>query len=93
MASDNDRRLVTAHHYVLAGGGIECARLLLHAQTTWPRKFGGIDGPLGRFYQGHVFGRIADIVFTDRAVGGSFDYFQDEEGFYTTRKVSTRAAG
>ena len=33
VASGDARRLVTAHHYVLAGGGIECARLLLHAQT------------------------------------------------------------
>jgi FAD binding domain-containing protein len=91
VASGDDRRLVTAHHYVLAGGGIECARLLLHAQTTWPRKFGGVDGPLGRFYQGHVFGRIADIVFTDRTLGGSFDYFQDEEGFYTRRRITIDA--
>jgi GMC oxidoreductase len=91
VASGDDRRLVTAHHYVLAGGGIECARLLLYAQTTWPRKFGGVDGPLGRFYQGHVFGRIADIVFTDRTVAGSFDYFQDEEGFYTRRRITIDA--
>ena len=91
VASGDARRLVTAHHYVLAGGGIECTRLLLHAQTTWPRKFGGVDGPLGRFYQGHVFGRIADIVFTDRAIGGSFDYFQDEEGFYTRRRITIDA--
>jgi GMC oxidoreductase/FAD dependent oxidoreductase len=88
VASGDARRLVTAHHYVLAGGGIECARLLLHAQTAWPRKFGGVDGPLGRFYQGHIFGRIADIVFSDRSVGGSFDYFQDEHGFYTRRRMT-----
>jgi hypothetical protein len=91
VASGDDRRLVTAHQYVLAGGGIECARLLLHAQTTWPRKFGGVEGPLGRFYQGHVFGRIADIVFSDRTIGGSFDYFQDEEGFYTRRRITIDA--
>ena len=91
VASGDNRRLVTAHHYVLAGGGIECARLLLHAQTNWPRKFGGVDGPLGRFYQGHIFGRIADIVFTDGSIGGSFDYFQDEEGFYTRRRITIDA--
>jgi GMC oxidoreductase len=91
VASGDARRLVTAHHYVLAGGGIECARLLLKAQTTWPRKFGGVNGPLGRFYQGHIFGRIADIVFSDRAIGGSFDYFQDEEGFYTRRRITIDA--
>jgi choline dehydrogenase-like flavoprotein len=86
VASGDARRLVTAHHYVLAGGGIECARLLLYAQTTWPRKFGGVDGPLGRFYQGPIFGRIADICSATEPSGAPSTISR-------TRKASTRVAG
>lgn len=91
VACGDERRLVTARHYVLACGGIECTRLLLHAQTAWPRKFGGVDGPLGRFYQGHLSGWIADIVFGDRAMIKGFDYFQDESGHYSRRRLTISA--
>lgn len=91
VACGDARRLVRAHHYVLACGGIECTRLLLHAQTTWPRKFGGVDGPLGRYYQGHATGWMADIVFADRAIIDGFDYVQDAEGYYSRRRMTISA--
>lgn len=85
------RRLVVARHYVLACGGIECTRLLLHAQTSWPRKFGGVDGPLGRYYQGHLTGWMADITFSDRATIKDFDYLQDVDGCYSRRRLTISA--
>lgn len=91
VACGGGRRLVNAHHYVLACGGIECTRLLLHAQTAWPRKFGGVDGPLGRYYQGHLTGWMADIVFSDRKVIDEFGYFQDDGGCYGRRRLTLSA--
>lgn len=91
VACGGQRRLVAAHHYVLACGGIECARLLLHAQTAWPRKFGGVDGPLGRYYQGHLTGWMADIVFRDQAIITDFDYFQGDNGYYSRRRLTLGA--
>src|SRR5450830_289113 len=58
---------VRAQHFVLAGGGLETTRLLLAVQqqhTQLPALFGGPDGPLGRYYMGHIFGSIASIVLT-----------------------------
>lgn len=91
VASGDERWLVSADHYVLACGGIECTRLLLHTQTNWPRKFGGVDGPLGRYYQGHVTGWMSDIVFNDRAVIDDFDYVQDAQGYYSRRRLTLSA--
>jgi len=53
--------------FVLACGGRENARLLLAAQETAPRLFGGPEGPLGRYYMGHLAGEIARIRFADRS--------------------------
>ena len=50
---------------ILAAGGNASTRLLLLEQARDPRRFGGTDGPLGRFYMGHLSGQIADIVFKD----------------------------
>ncbi|QWW69995.1 GMC oxidoreductase [Rhizobium sp. WYJ-E13] len=53
--------------FVLACGGRENARLLLAAQEIAPRLFGGVDGPLGRYYMGHLAGELARIRFADRS--------------------------
>ena len=57
---------VCADHYVLACGGRGNTRLLLNLQVAYPQLFGGSDGPLGRFYRGHVAGQIAQIEFATR---------------------------
>src|SRR5262249_49765928 len=43
-----DRVSLPARAVVLACGGLETTRLLLIAQTAYPRAFGGAEGPLGR---------------------------------------------
>ncbi|WFU09597.1 GMC family oxidoreductase [Rhizobium sp. CB3090] len=55
-----------ADHYVLACGGRGNTRLLLNLQVAFPQLFGGTDGPLGRFYMGHIAGQIAQIEFTTK---------------------------
>lgn len=57
-------RLITAPFFVFAGGGRENTRLLLELQRQKERLFGGIGGPLGRFYMGHLAGEISAISFT-----------------------------
>src|ERR1700733_5521016 len=41
---------------VLAAGGLENGRLLLATPRKYPQTFGGHDGPLGRYYMGHLYG-------------------------------------
>jgi len=55
---------VQAGRYALAAGGLENTRLLLAAQERHPEKFGGRQGPLGRFYAGHLTGYLGVIEFT-----------------------------
>jgi GMC oxidoreductase/FAD dependent oxidoreductase len=82
----SQRRRLPVRNLVIAAGGLESTRLLLAAQRDTPNLFGGEDGPLGRYYMGHVIGDIAKIVFSNVAIGGGFDYFVDTYGSYVRRR-------
>ena len=86
-------RTVKARRFVLAMGGVETTRLLLATQRRWPQHFGGVDGPLGRYYMGHISGKIASIVFDDPATIADLDFKLDTNGaYYRRRFMLTQAA-
>jgi choline dehydrogenase-like flavoprotein len=65
---------VKARRIILAMGGVETTRLLLNVQQKYPNAIGGADGPLGRFYMGHISGKIASIVFNDPKAIAELDF-------------------
>jgi len=85
-------RTVRARHYVLAMGGVETTRLLLHAQQRYRDHFGGVDGPLGRYYMGHISGKIANIVLNNPAEIRALDFVLDGNGAYYRRRFMLSAA-
>jgi choline dehydrogenase-like flavoprotein len=82
-----ERIKMPVQRLVIAAGGIETARLLLATQRQAPQRFGGEDGPLGRYYMGHLVGEISDVVFKDAAVPRAFDFFVDRHGSYARRRI------
>jgi len=86
--SDGRAHVLPVRRVVLAAGGNESARMLLVAQRAAPERFGGADGPLGRFYMAHVNGSIADIVFTTPQQDAAFDFFIDAHGGYARRRIT-----
>jgi len=76
---------------VLAMGGVETTRLLLHTQQRWPSHFGGVDGPLGRYYMGHISGKIASIVFNHPDSIDDLDFHLDGSGAYYRRRFMLTA--
>ena len=82
------RVTIGVERLVIAAGGLETARLLLAAQRTAPGRFGAPDGPLGRYYMGHVIGEIADVVFPSAEVAAKFDFYIDRHGSYVRRRIS-----
>lgn len=74
--------------YVLAMGGLEITRFLLGEQRRRPEAFGGVDGPLGRYYMGHATGSIADIVIDDPARAADLDFSRDELDTYIRRRFT-----
>lgn len=85
VAHRDGQRTVQANHYVLACGGLETLRLLLAAQRAKPALFGGLEGPLGRGYMGHISGKIADLVLDDPASVAQHDFFRDGPGYARRR--------
>ncbi len=85
------RAVLQARAVVLACGGIETTRLLLATRTAHPRMFGGENGPLGRYYMGHLEGRIAEIVFDRPGADRDFDFFVDASGRYVRRRITIAA--
>jgi choline dehydrogenase-like flavoprotein len=83
-------RTVKARTFILAAGGIEATRLLLWFQQKYPSHFGGVDGPLGRYYMGHLSGKIASIQLDDPESFKDFDFYRDDSGaFYRRRFLLT----
>lgn len=91
VASPEGERTVKAKKIILALGGVETTRLLLSAQRNSPRHFGGVDGPLGRYYMGHLSGKIADIIFDDPATIKDLDFKLDETRSYYRRRFMLTA--
>ena len=82
----SQRRRLPVRNLVIAAGGLESTRLLLAAQRDAPNRFGGRRWSTGRYYMGHVIGDIAEIVFSNAALDGAFDYFVDSHGSYVRRR-------
>lgn len=76
---------IAPRRVVLACGGLETTRLLLCAQQKRPALFGGQDGPLGRGYMGHVYGKVADVVLADPSAVTEHDFFIDDGAFARRR--------
>lgn len=81
-------RLVKAHNYVLACGGIQTTRLLQLFQLANFDAFGGREGALGHYYMGHTRGIIADVVLTDPNDIQSADFYLDQTGTWVRRRFS-----
>ncbi len=88
VRSANRMEVASAREVVIAVGGVETARLLLSVQRNMPSLFGGVGGPLGRYYMGHISGKIADIEFNEPATAAEFDYVKDRTGAYVRRRFT-----
>jgi choline dehydrogenase-like flavoprotein len=80
------RRDVAVERVVVAAGGLESTRLLLSLQRRRAGLFGGPEGPLGRYYMGHIIGEIADVVFADARFEAAFDFALDGHGSWVRRR-------
>jgi choline dehydrogenase-like flavoprotein len=89
---DGEEMHVAARNFVLAGGGLENARLLLSLQRDRSEFGGGSDGPTGRFYQGHLTGYIALLHFEKPAMARQFAFQLDDQGYIVRRRFQVSTA-
>lgn len=79
---------IVGARYVLAAGGVETTRLLLASDRVHPGGVGNHSDHLGRWYMGHISGRIARVRFTTPPRRTVFGFDRDPEGVYVRRRIS-----
>jgi choline dehydrogenase-like flavoprotein len=79
---------LNARSFVLACGGLQTTRILLELQRNSPQRFGGDEGPLGRYYMGHLTGKIATVALHNPADVAHFDYALDQDHHWIRRRFS-----
>jgi len=91
VATPSGKVKVKPRCLILATGGVEATRLLLSVQRRWPDHFAGTDGPLGRYYMGHLGGAVSSMVFDDPRSSAAFDWSLDTNRVYYRRRATLAA--
>lgn len=91
LATPNGPCSLRVRHVILAMGGVESTRFLLLVQQMYPGLLGGVDGPLGRYYMGHISGKIADIQFENAAAASDLNFKLDRNGAWYRRRFMLTA--
>ncbi len=78
-------RRIAADSFVLAAGTQETTRMLLRNPQVFT-ALGGVPEALGRYYQGHVSGKIASVCFSGRPAATDYGFMRNEDGSYFRRR-------
>ena len=86
------RAKVTARKVVIAAGAQETTRLLLKSREIFEKR-GGPPPALGKYYQGHISGKIASVRFQGDPKKTEYGFLRDSGGVYLRRRLqlSTQA--
>jgi choline dehydrogenase-like flavoprotein len=76
---------IVANHFVIAAGAQESTRLLLRNANLF-NNLDGIPDALGKYYQGHLSGKIASVLFNGDPKKTDFGFLKDEDGIYLRRR-------
>ncbi len=76
---------VRARKTVIAAGTQETTRLLLKSEQIF-RKRGGPPAALGRYYQGHISGKIASVHFSGDPKKTDYGFLRTSDGVYLRRR-------
>jgi len=80
--------IIRAPFVVVAGGGLESTRLLMHSEAPSGGELGNHSGHLGRWYMGHLEGVIAQVEFDTDPRQTIYGYENDEDGVYVRRRFA-----
>ena len=77
---------IAARKIVLAAGAQETTRLLLKNRQVFQKR-GGQPSALGKYYQGHVSGKIASVRFYGDPKKTDYGFLRTSDGVYLRRRL------
>lgn len=83
---------VNARAVVLASGGLETARLLLHSTDVVPQGVGNQFDVVGRYYQCHIAGNVGKLTIHGPTKNVRHGYEVAPDGVYCRRRMAIDAA-
>lgn len=83
-----NRFQVAARSVVLASGGLETARLLLHSSDVAPQGIGNSHDVVGRYYQCHIAGNVGTLVVHGHVNNVRHGYEVAPDGVYCRRRMT-----
>lgn len=84
--SNQQQEKISARKIVLAAGAQETTRLLLKNQQVFQKR-GGPPASLGKYYQGHVSGKIASVRFYGDPAKTESGFLRTPDGVYLRRRL------
>jgi hypothetical protein len=80
-----DEYRIQARIFIIAAGAQETTRILLKSTEVF-RQLGGVPDSLGKFYQGHISGKIANIKFSGDPAKTDYGFGILPSGEYVRRR-------
>ncbi|MGY8914118.1 MAG: GMC family oxidoreductase, partial [Flavobacteriales bacterium] len=85
VRSESKELKIKAEHFIISSGAQESTRLLLRNQQVF-ENLKEVPFALGKFYQGHISGKIASVKFFGNPKNTDFGFLRDKEGVYLRRR-------
>jgi len=82
---DKSTIYITASRFAIASGAQESTRLLLRNKNLF-KKLQDVPPSLGKYYQGHISGKIATVKFYGNKKNTEYGFIQDKDGIYLRRR-------
>lgn len=76
---------IKSKFFVLAAGTQETTRILLRNPQVF-NKIGAVPDALGKYYQGHLSGKIASVQFSGDPKKTDYGFLRDDDGVYLRRR-------
>lgn len=76
---------IIAGRFILAAGAQESTRILLRNSQLF-KQLGAPPFALGKYYQGHISGKIASVRFSGDPKKTDYSFSRDTDGSYTRRR-------
>ena len=76
---------ITAMKFVLASGAQETTRILLRNKQLF-RNLDAVPAALGHYYQGHISGKIASVVFSGNPNKTDYGFMKSRDNTYIRRR-------